>query len=198
MRIITILTITFFLLFSCSDDSSSSKSTQEESSSKEYKKLLTNTLLKFNSDFSENFIKNELNKVYNENCQIYYSNHLVGDINLDGKNDLLIYYGIEGKEEGAQIGLGWCLVFSDEMGFAKNYLIFDWGEGRCAPNHHSIGTPNKIINGNIIAVESFYHNDDPCCCPSITFEESYKFSDGQLLLNSNTNSIIKPSIWPLN
>ena len=170
-----------------------SNASEKNSQQNEYKSLKSERIIEFTSEFAKDFIKSELGSNYVENSTTYYINHLTGDINSDGKSDLLIKYGINGKKEGALIGLGWSIIFSDDKGFASNYLIFDWAEGSCGPNVSGLGDPMKIENGNITAKQSLYNNDDPCCCPSISLEQSYKFENNHLVSLFNENNIINPS-----
>jgi hypothetical protein len=190
MPLLLIAIMCFLISVSSGCESNATKKNAQQS---EYKSLKSKRILDFASGFAEEFIKSELSSNYVENSSTYYISHLTGDINSDGKSDLLIKYGIDGKKEGALIGLGWSIIFSDDEGFANNYLIFDWEEGSCGPNVSGLGHPNKIENGNITAEQPLYNDDDPCCCPSISSEQSYKFENGHLVSPFNENNVINPS-----
>jgi hypothetical protein len=190
---IPVLSITIMYILMIVSSGCESNASEKNSPQNEYKSLKSEKILEFTSEFAKDFIKSELSSNYVENSSTYYISHLTGDINSDGKSDLLIKYGIDGEKEGALIGLGWSIIFSDDKGFANNYLIFDWAEGRCGPNVSGLGHPNKIENGNIIAEQSLYNNDDPCCCPSISLEQSYKFENGHLVSLLNENNVVNPS-----
>lgn len=97
-----------------------------------------------------------------------------GDINKDGKEDLVVLYTLEGFGGG---------------NLYRQYLAVFLGDGKTFryATHQSVGGKdnrtielNSIKNGTINLDTLGYAPDDASCCPSVKGKTRYVFSGGKL------------------
>jgi hypothetical protein len=99
---------------------------------------------------------------------------LRGDVNNDGKEDLVVLYTLEGFG-GGNLYIQYLAVF---LGNGKNFLY---------ANHKSAGGKNNrsielssVKNGTINLTTLEYLPNDPSCCPSKKGKAHFIFSKGVL------------------
>jgi hypothetical protein len=136
-------------------------------------------------DFIEKLFANELSKFYGKkySCEPSPDATVYGDINGDGKIDIITRYVVYFHEEQTWYGAGWLIAFSNDIGELENFYFIDWSSDKGSRNTLDLGFPVSIENGSIIAKKDEYREEDASCCPSFETKISYTFDDKLQLLD---------------
>ena len=97
-------------------------------------------------------------KLEKGNVAVGVDNSYTGDFTGDGKEDVLIYYGLEPTDGGNYIA-GQGLVLYENISYNVRFMT-DY-----QPNY--LFTFDKINSGKIYISKEDYSDEDPRCCPSI-------------------------------
>ena len=106
---------------------------------------------------------------------------LRGDVNRDGKEDIVVLYSLEGFFGGTNLWIQYLAVFTNR----GNKLVY--------ATHQSIGGKNQrglllksIAKNRIYLDTKEYLRQDASCCPSGKGHASFTFSNGRLKENGKT------------
>jgi uncharacterized protein (TIGR02145 family) len=122
----------------------------------------------------ETAFTNSLNKVETSDRTCWLVKSLIGDLNLDGASDGIVFFGCGFRDGGNAIAGSGLAIFLNKNG----ELLFS---GIDESNDKFI--PNKISAGLIYGETRDYSPDDPRCCPSIIKKVTLKYSE--LILSDN-------------
>ena len=106
---------------------------------------------------------------------------LKGDINRDGKNDVVVSVWATG---GTHAIWNDVFIFWGTKGGYRFYKKFDSYSLGSAKSYYAKFYPAHIVNGCLVGKMSMLAHNDPGCCPSLFYKTTLKFINGKFKIVS--------------
>ncbi len=106
---------------------------------------------------------------------------LKGDINRDGKNDVVVSVWATG---GTHAIWNDVFIFLGAKGGYKFYKKYDSYSIGSVKSYYAKFYPAHIVNGCLVGKMSMLAHNDPGCCPSLFYKTTLKFINGKFKIVS--------------